>query len=128
MRADISVGALRSDKLEKLRRICGNSWDSEMRGGGEECIFEAWLLHRTRIHMYIRCNSGSNHISGYRCKFGRRAVSSAKVRRGLYIYACIMHISRCLFAALFLRRISTNVAQTHYALCKVPTLPRGTVS
>lgn len=70
--------------------------------------------------------------SGYdRCKFGRRAESAARkfdADSSVYIYACIMRISRCLFAALFLRRISTNVAQTHYALCKVPTLPRGTVS
>lgn len=37
---------------------------------------------------------------------------------GEYIYAYVMRISRCLFAALFLRRIWRA---RRYALCKVPT-------
>lgn len=81
---------------------------------------------------HTRRSSGSVTAPGYdRCKFGRRAESATRkfdADSSAYIYACIMCISRCLFAALFLWRISTNVARIHYALCKVSTLPRGTVS
>lgn len=85
---------------------------------GEGCIFGAWILRYTRGTIPNVTASGCE-----RCKFGRRRVSGAEVRRGLvgrYIYACVMRISRCLFAALFLWRISAN-AWRRYALCKVPT-------
>jgi len=98
------VAPSHTDELEKLRRefVC-----KRREGKG--------------FYVHTRDTIPSVTASGYdRREFGW--VSGAVVRRGLvecHIYACVMRILRCLFAALFLWRISAN-ARRGYALCKVP--------